>query len=470
MIRTSMPRGMTSFSRSVAAVALALGTAGLAFSASPALAQKQPAAPKLKLSKAFQPLAVAASQGIDAAKAKPEVTAAVQRVKDATTAYSAARGPAREQARTAREQAVAALGAALTAEKAQLESAFAAATVPDDKYMVGNLAVSLGGLAQDPRIQRRGLQAMLESDKVTPADAARFQFFVGNISFELGEYAAARTALEAAIAGGYTENDPGALLAESYMADNQVATGLATLQKAIDARAAAGNPAPVSWYRRGLGAAYKAKLLDQAGAFSLGLARAYPTKDNWAGAITVVREIGQFPAQETLDLMRLMDRTGSYSEERDYIEYIQAADPRRLPGEALKAIEAGLAAGKLRANDTFVTDSRTMARERLGADKASLVGLERDARSANATGATVSGAADAFLSYGDPAKAEEFYKIALAKTGVDSARVLTRLGIAQYDQGKYADAQATFAKVEGARKGMAQLWALLASQKATPAS
>lgn len=469
MIRISMPTGMTSIARTALAVALVAGVGAAAFTAAPAEAQRQ-AAPKLKLSKGFQAIAVPLSQAVEAAKARPDVVAAAQQAKDAASAYNNSRGPARQQAKANLDAATASLGNALSAEKAQLEAAFGAAAGQDDKYMAGNLAVSLGGLAQDSRIQRRGLQAMIESGKVAPADAARFQFFIGNISFELGEYAAARTALQAAIAGGFTENDPQALLAEAYIADKQVATGLDVLQQAIDARAAAGNPAPVNWYRRGLGAAYNAKLLDKAAQFSLGLARAYPTKDNWAGAITVVRETGQFPAQETLDLMRLMDRTGSYSEERDYIEYIQAADPRRLPGEALKVIEAGLAAGKLRAADTFVSDSRNIARERLAADQASLTALERDARAANATGATVVGAADAFLSYGQPAKAEEFYKVAMNKPGVDNARALTRLGIAQYDQGKYADAQATFARVEGPRKGMAQLWSLLASQKAPPAS
>lgn len=202
----------------------------------------------------------------------------------------------------------------------------------------------------------------------------------------------------------------------------------------------------------------------------MALVDAYPTKDNWAGAITVVREVGKFPAQETLDLMRLMGRTNSYAEERDYIEYLQAADARRLPGEVQKVLEQGVSTGKLRAADPFVVEARTIAGQRLAADRASLGPLERDARAANATGATVAGAGDAFLSYGEAAKAEEFYKIALGKPGVDSDRVLTRLGIAQADLGKFADAQASFNKVGGVRKPIAQLWAIHARQKAAPAA
>jgi hypothetical protein len=54
----------------------------------------------------------------------------------------------------------------------------------------------------------------------------------------------------------------------------------------------------------------------------------------------------------------------------------------------------------------------------------------------------------------------------LSKPGGDAARLNTRLGIAQVDKGDYAGAQASFAKVQGPRKPMAQLWAAYAAQKA----
>jgi hypothetical protein len=180
----------------------------------------------------------------------------------------------------------------------------------------------------------------------------------------------------------------------------------------------------------------------------------------------VLREVAHYPAQDTLDLMRLMDRTNSWAEERDFIEYIQAADARRSPGEVLDIINKGVAAGKLRTADVFVAEARTIANGRIAADRASLPSAERDARLANATGATVTASADAFLSYGDFAKAVDLYKIAATKPGADMARVLTRLGIAQVGTGDFAGAQANFAKVEGPRKPMAQLWSIFAQQKA----
>ena len=58
----------------------------------------------------------------------------------------------------------------------------------------------------------------------------------------------------------------------------------------------------------------------------------------------------------------------------------------------------------------------------------------------------------------------------MGKPGVDQNRVLTRLGIAQIDQGKAAEAQATFAKVQGARAPVAKLWSAYAASKSGAAA
>lgn len=469
--RFGQPRNRRISSRTLGA-ALAVGIVGAAtYVAAPAIAATKPApAPKIALSKTFQPVYGAMAKAIADAKVRPDVVAARTNVTTAQTALQQARGAARTQAQANLDAALSALGGLVSAERSQLDGLFAAATSPDDNYGAGTQAIGLGDLIKDTRMQRRGLEAMLASGKVAPADAPRLQYFLGQFAYDMRDYAAARTALQAAISAGFAENDIDGLLAEAYFADNQSAQGLIVLKQAIDRRNATPNKAPAGWYRRGLGVAYKAQLLDQAFAYSMGLVQAYPTTDNWAGAITVVREVGKFGPQETLDLMRLMGRTNSYAEERDYIEYIQAADARRLPGEVLKVIEVGTAAGKLRANDQFIAEARTLATGRVAADRASLPAFERDARAPAATAATVSGAADALLSYGENAKAVELYTIALTKPGADTPRLLTRLGIAQFDQGDFAGAQATFARVTGPRQSIAQLWALHAGMKARPAT
>lgn len=452
--------------RSALGLALALGVAaGTLTAPTAALAkEKAPAAPKISPSKAFIPAYQAAAGALEKASKNPDIAAARTAATSAESAYRAAQGKdARAQAKTQWDAALATLGNSITAEKAAIDQAYAVATVPDDKYLAGQLALNLGNVGLDKLLQRRGLQSMVDSGKLPATDTGKFNFYIGGISFDLKDYATARTALAAAIASGYSENNVEGLLADAYIADNQPAEGLKILLASAEKSGAATSE---DLLRHGIVVAYKTNAFDYASNFGARLAAAYPNQTNWALSIAVLRDLGKYQSQDLIDLMRLMDRTKSFSEERDYVEYIQAADPRRLPGEVLKVIGAGLAAGKLNASDPFVADAKANASGRIAADKASFVGLERDARAAAGNAATAMAAGDTFLSYDMPAKAVEMYTIALAKPGVDAPRVLTRLGIAQTDAGLLPEAQATFAKVDGARKPIAQLWSAYASAKA----
>src|SRR5688572_17337694 len=158
--------------RRIIGAALAAGVALGAFSATPAVAQKKqkaaaaPAGPKVSISKAFQPLAVAAQTAVNAAKADP---------------------------------------AQVSAAKAAVDAALAGATTVDDKFVAGQFAVSLGGQIKDPTLQRRGLQAMVDSGK-TPADNPKYNFFLSSLAYDAKDYAAARAAAQAALQGGYTDD------------------------------------------------------------------------------------------------------------------------------------------------------------------------------------------------------------------------------------------------------------------------
>ncbi len=457
-------------SRVAFSFAVLAATSG-AMVASPALAKERKetaaAAPKANYSKPFIVAATPYQKAIELARKRADVVAAEQNVTTMTAALNATtEAAARKTAVAQREAAIAALRATLSAERTMLDAVNAAATVPDDKLQTGRYYLDMGTLSQDTSLQRRGLQLMIDSGKTNPADIPKYNFYIGQIAFEANDLPAAQAALQASINGGYNANDIGALLAEVYIAQGQPSVGLDQLLKAIDAKTASGIPAVENWYRRGLGLAYKNKLLDKAALFSNGLVQAYPTKDNWAGAISVLRLVAKYDLQERLDLMRLMARTHSFTEATDYAEFIQAADPRRLPAEVLSVLDEGVKSGKLRATDMFVAEAKTNATVRMKEDQPTLPALEKSAMAPNATGVAIAATADALLSYGMPAKAEALYNVALAKGGVDAQRTITRIGIAQFDQGKFTEAKANFDKVTGIRKPLAQLWSIYAGQKA----
>ena len=455
------------FTRTALGLALAVGVA--AGSATAVMAKDKPAADqkgkeaKLSPSKGFIPVYLAAKNAVEAGGKRPDVIAARQAATTAQAALRSAQGKkAQTDARLRYDAAAAAVAPLLTVEKASVEQTAVVASNLDDKFLSGQLMLSLGSMALDLSMQRRGIQLQLDSGKIGALDKPKYLMVLGNLAVDQKDYAAARTTFQAASDAGAVPGDALISLADAYIKDNPIAAGLKVLQSAV---VKSGAGAPEGWMRYGIATAYKAKLPIDAAMFSNELVGMYPTKENWSLAIAVVRDLNGYQGHDQLDLLRLMQRTGSYSEERDYVEYVQAATKRGMPGEALKIIDAGVAAGMLKPNDQFVIDAKKESSGRVGADRASLPAQERDARGPKGTAVTITAAADTFLSYDMPAKAEELYGLALAKPGVDATRVNLRLGIAQADQGKYAEAQASLAKVTDARAPIAQLWSAYARAK-----
>lgn len=349
------------------------------------------------------------------------------------------------------------------AAKAALEATSALAQNPDEKFLTGQFYIQLGGKLKDPSLQRKGLEMSLASGKTPAADVGRFNYFIGSMAYQDKDYAAARQFLKAAMDAGYAENDIGAVYAEAFFQDNMMEEGLAALKQAIDTSVAAGTKPPENWYRRGTAIALKSKSPSTA-TWTQMLVSAYPNSTNWRDALVIFREDASYGAQENLDLMRLMRRADALESERDYAEYVENADPGRLPGEVVSVIDEGRAAGKIQPNSSFFNDQYSLAKGKVAADKASLPAAAADAKTAK-NGLTALGTADALLGYGDIEQAASLYQLALDKGGIDRDRALTRLGIANAYMGNYDAANAALAQVGGVRKPLAEYWMMWTKQK-----
>ena len=427
----------------IAGVVLGLG-------ASPALAQKKPKEPK-----------AAKGQGKTAFSKEFSASALPIQTKLEAARVAKAKVDAKDPAGAAE------LAAALEGSPALLAAAEAAMMNADDRVLGGQFAYSLGNLTNDGAMMQRGLTTMLGSGKVEPAKLSTVQFALGQIAAINKDYATAQTALAAAIAAGYPADEAVILLADSSFRANNPKGGLDAIRKSVDARIAAGKPVPSEWMKRAINIAYSSKLGPESIDWAILQVQLQPSNLHWLGSAQVVRQFSGFGLQETLDLFRLMLRSGALDNEpkfvsNEYKEYIEAADPRRLPGEVVKIIDKGTAAGAL--SGGWVSEARAIANGRIAADKASLGGQVNTARDGNGVAAV----ADAYLNYGDAAKAEELYASALAKGAADKDRVLTRLGIAQVDQGKWAAAKDSFSKVAGTRSNLAKMWLIYVAQKSGP--
>ncbi len=357
-------------------------------------------------------------------------------------------------------------GADFNALKATVPAFAATATTPDDKVAAGRMILNIGQKTGDAALSLQGAEMMLASGRLDAATQGQVTLAAGQLAYNLKDYAKARTYTESAIKAGATTKDSELLVAETYFVEKQYAPGLKVLSDAIAARKAAGQPIDEAWVKRGLAVAYQAELIDQASQWALMYAREFPKQTSWGDAIAVAVNTGQYDRPEMLDLLRLARRTDALRTRAMYLEYVDAADARKLPSEVVAVLDAGAAAKLVDGNSQMVKDARAAAIARIAADKSELPALQRDAGASGAKLVTVMAAADTLLSYGKGADAEKLYAKAATMPGANVPLVLTRMGIAQVDQGKFADAQATFAKVSGPRQQIASLWSLYASQKA----
>lgn len=349
--------------------------------------------------------------------------------------------------------------------KSAVPTLVAAVETQDDRFVAGNTIYAIGRTAEDTSLQYQGVTMMLESGKVPAENTAQYNMLAGQLAYNAKNYSDARTYFQAALDAGQTNPDPTILIVESNFAENNIAEGFAMLDGAIEARKSAGQQVEQDWLKRGLAVAYDNEMGDEAMRYATWYAQEYPSQDAWSDVVAVALNMGDYQTQESLDLLRLASRLNAIKYPQMYLEYIEAADPRRFPGEVVSVIDQGWDSGVLERSDQFAVDSRAEAAGRVEADRADLPAVARGARAANASLTDVVSAGDAFLSYEQPAEAEEFYTKALGMQGVDTAMILTRLGIAQLDQGKTEEAKATFAKVEGQRKPIAQLWSIYADQR-----
>ena len=350
---------------------------------------------------------------------------------------------------------------------AKIQAADAVKKTPDDAYMVNVMKLNVGITQKDNALIEQALEGALASGKVSAEDQPKFVRNLAALAIQKNDYPKAIAQYERL--AQLTPNDPEVTvnLAELYQRSKNTPQAVATLRKAIDAKKASGQPVPEAWYRREVAIAYDAKLPETNSA-TQALVAAYPSPTNWRDALVIFRETGKLDDQANLDAMRLMRAANALNGERDYAEYAESAAQRGLPGEAKTVLDEGIAKNMLSSSKPFVKDIQTSVNPKIAADKASLVGLEKDAKGPKGTGKGAAATADGYLGYGQWSKAAELYKLALQKGGVDTAAVNTRLGYALAMSGDKAGAQEAFKAVQGSpqRQMLAQYWLIWANQKA----
>ncbi len=354
----------------------------------------------------------------------------------------------------------------MAALEAALAEGQARATSPDDKYLVSFYELQLGIGKSDKAIQGKALDGMLESGLTPPESLAAYNFFSGNFAYGDKDYAKAVKRLEAAKAAGSTEQGLPVLLMDSYLKLNQVDQGLAVAKDAIAAARAAGRLPSEELYVRPASALQAAKrnseLLDM---LAMRL-QDYPQPVIWRNTLFILLQQEASDKVMNLDTFRLMRATKSMTQRPEYLEYAALATEAGYPNEAVAVIKEGQAANVIQTSDERFNTILESQEPRAKADAVALKGdAAKPATAANPKLARQT--ADGLVGIGDYATAISLYEKAAA--GGDPLAQY-RLGVAQALAGQKDAAIASFAKVQGDRARLANLWTIHLSAKAPAAA
>jgi tetratricopeptide (TPR) repeat protein len=353
----------------------------------------------------------------------------------------------------------------LATAQAKYAEAKAAMQNDDDKYLVGRVAYQIYQKNQDQATFSDAIDMMLASGKATPKAQQQMYVAQGKLAYNAKNYAKAVQSFQAATAAGSDDPDLVPAMVEAMALSGQQLQSLTYLNDAIAKRTAAGQPVPVEWYQRGLSIGYRAKAApaDAAAinAATLELSKkwvaAEPSKKNWSAALQIYAEQYKLDNDARVDTFRLLRAADALSGDSDYREYAEDVY-LRFPGEAQAVLQEGNSKGIVNlSGKNDATEVMGIVKTKVPGDKASLTGADKAARAA-ANGRGALSTADAYVSYGEYAKAMDLYKVALAKGGVDAGTVNLHMGWAQALSGDAAGAKTTFASVTGPRKPIADFW------------
>jgi len=334
----------------------------------------------------------------------------------------------------------------------------------EDKFMVGRIGYQIYQKNKDEQLFSDSIDMMLESGKPSVDAQKQLYFAQGQIAYNKKNYPKALTSFQNAERVGSTDADLVPLIVESTALQGQTVQALQTLKDEATKREAAGQPVPPEWYQRGVSIGYKNKSPgDQAAINQLTLelclkwVASAPQAQYWNGALEVYAQQFKLDNEGRLEMLRLLRAAGAMEGGDDYREYADDVY-LRFPNEAMTVLQEGAAKGKVTlTGKNDAADVMGIVKGKIAADKASLPGADKASRAA-ATGKSALSTADAYVGYGDYAKAVDLYKVALAKCGVDAGTVNLHMGWALALSGDNAGAKTAFQAVTGARKPLADFW------------
>ncbi|MFT3724204.1 MAG: hypothetical protein QM773_11505 [Hyphomonadaceae bacterium] len=350
--------------------------------------------------------------------------------------------------------------------KTKLDQASGLVKTPTDRLALEQLRVSYAANAGDSAALIAAVDAMVATKLMTPADLKPYKAAVPEAYSKLGDTAKSLATSRAFLDEYGGTADQYHELARNYLAAKDTASAIANFNKAIDMAKAAGTKPPENYYTRLMLAHKTANDMGSYYATEERLAVEYQNDAYWRELIARVQNMPGYGYETRLDMFRTLQAAKvKLSKEEKNIAASEALK-HGLPNEALQIIEPAIASGELAGNaeaEKYLKDAKQLSAE----DK---VNLAKDTPGilSKGTAVAIAKTGEAYLSYGDNAKAIELINAALAKgmTGEEGDIAKLHLGIAQFRSGQKDAAQTTWGGIKDGIPGvLAHNWVVISNLK-----
>jgi len=347
------------------------------------------------------------------------------------------------------------------AARAAVPAAQAAASSADAKYVTAQAILRIGIQTNDTALQSQAIDALIASGGAQPSEMQGL--YENQLRFALQAHDNAKAQAAQARLDALNPNDPRRFIrqAQVKIQARDFAGALPLYLQAVQAMQAAGQPIPAEWRQQVAAIAYEAHSPDTLRYMREWLTAA-PSPSAWHDTLAIFAEQNSQPDLR-LDAYRLMRSAQALVNERDYVQYAEAANTGRAYAETAAVLQEGLSGNKITTNTAFARELLTQAGGRATAFRP-IIAQERQSALSGRDAQHAIYVGDAYYGAGEYAQAAELYRAAQQK-GADASTTNLRIGAALALAGQRAEAETALRAVTGARAELAQLWLLWLSSR-----
>lgn len=253
------------------------------------------------------------------------------------------------------------------------------------------------------------------------------------------------------------------MVGQAYYLQNDFPNASKFLKNAIEGAEKADKPVKEDWLQLLQSSEYEQNNIPGLIKVLEKTVRIYPKASYWDQLITLLAKEINDTGKLDLEIYRLRLATGAKLEADEMREMAELTIQAGMPGEAETVMAKAIADGKKTERDTRLIN---MAKTQATSDKASIAQSETSANAAP-TGEPLVKTGEAYLTYGNAAKAVELIKAGIAKGPKDADRAKLRLGVALVAAKQGGEARKAFASITAASPyaRLGRLWSIVAERQ-----